>query len=112
MTINFHRTVVELFVGPIPEGKMVAHLDGNPRNNVIENLMIATAAENHSHRILHGTDTRGEQCSWSKLTESQVRKILNTPINRGSQLALAREFGVSRMSIANVLNCETWKHIS
>lgn len=41
-----HRLVVEKFLGPIPEGLEVDHLDGNTRNNAVDNLECVTHEEN------------------------------------------------------------------
>ena len=44
------------FLGPRPEGKQVAHGDGNPLNNHISNLRYATPSENAHDMRLHGTN--------------------------------------------------------
>lgn len=41
-----HRIVWELFNGGILEGMTIDHIDGNPSNNKIENLRLATKMEN------------------------------------------------------------------
>lgn len=47
-----HRAMWELTRGRIPEGMMVDHIDGNPRNNSIDNLRLATRAENGRNRVI------------------------------------------------------------
>lgn len=43
-----HKLVVETFVGPAPAPDMVVHhIDGDPQNNVLTNLVWATQAENN-----------------------------------------------------------------
>lgn len=37
-----HRILWEMFNGPIPEGMVIDHLDGNPFNNNIRNLRVTT----------------------------------------------------------------------
>jgi hypothetical protein len=44
-----HRLVAEMFLGKIPRGCQVHHIDGNKLNNAVSNLMIVTPAQ---HRIL------------------------------------------------------------
>ena len=34
-----HQLVLEAFVGPKPSGKVTRHLDGNSKNNCLNNLM-------------------------------------------------------------------------
>jgi len=44
-----HRLVVEAFIGDIPAGLEVNHIDGRKVENCIENLEIVTHAENTQH---------------------------------------------------------------
>lgn len=50
--IALHVAIWEHHNGPIPEGKVVHHKDGNPLNNDIENLECLTVSE---HSKSHGT---------------------------------------------------------
>lgn len=52
-----HREVAKLFIGNIPEGYIVNHIDGNKLNNSVYNLEIISQKDNikHSTQILrHG----------------------------------------------------------
>lgn len=49
-----HRLVIEAFVGPIPEGKMVLHWNDIPGDNRIENLRIGDHRENSADSIRNG----------------------------------------------------------
>lgn len=58
---SVHRLVALAFLGPPPTARhQVAHNDGNPGNNTVENLRWATAIENQRDRLLHGTAPRKE----------------------------------------------------
>lgn len=73
-TINIflHRLVAETFI-PNPENKpQVNHKDGNPRNNMVDNLEWATPKENSNH-ALHVLK-RGR---WLKDQQSLNAGILN-----------------------------------
>lgn len=50
-----HRLVAEAFLGECPEGQEVRHLDGDPGNNVLTNLVYGTHAENMQDMLRHGT---------------------------------------------------------
>lgn len=50
-----HRLVLEAFIGPCPSGMECRHLDGNPSNNRLENLLWGTPLENANDRRRHGT---------------------------------------------------------
>lgn len=41
-----HRLVYETFKGEIQEGYVIDHIDGNPKNNNLENLRVCTQKEN------------------------------------------------------------------
>ena len=41
-----HRLVYETFIGPIPEGMQVNHIDENKTNNRVDNLNLMTPKEN------------------------------------------------------------------
>lgn len=53
-----HRLVLSAFIGPRPEGMESCHNDGNPKNNLINNLRWDTKSANARDRRRHGTDAR------------------------------------------------------
>lgn len=52
--VKVHTLVVEQFIGIIPEGYVVNHIDGNKQNNHVDNLEIVTVKENTTHAHKHG----------------------------------------------------------
>lgn len=46
---SIHHCVLESFLEPRPEGKECNHKDGNPENNVLENLEWMSSSENLQH---------------------------------------------------------------
>ena len=51
---SVHRLVYETFIGPIPEGMKVDHIDGNRSNNNVANLRLVTQSDN-----MHAAMTNG-----------------------------------------------------
>jgi hypothetical protein len=55
-----HVLVAEAFIGDIPDGYEVHHIDGNKQNNIVTNLSVM---ESHEHRLLtiieHPEQTKG-----------------------------------------------------
>jgi len=66
-----------------------------------------TPKGNCADRTDHGTETRGEDQWAAKLTEANVVEIR---AYRGpmTQREIAEQYGVSRMTISDVLHCRTW----
>lgn len=55
-----HRLVVQAFIGYIPDGYTVNHLDFNPENNHVDNLEIVTQSENNNYSAQAGRyDNKG-----------------------------------------------------
>jgi hypothetical protein len=105
-----HRAVLLAFKGRCPDGHEVAHLDGDQKNNNLKNLIYATPVENNRHKVLHGTQPFGSKVYNAKLTEGNVINI-RSKSPQLSYAKIAAEFGVSLMTIANVITRKTWKHI-
>lgn len=87
----------------------VAHLCGNghalccnPRH-----LAWATRAENAAHKIQHGTAPRGTRNPQAKLTEDQVRSIRKM-IGTQAQWKIAKQFGVTQMTVSNISRGKLW----
>lgn len=59
-----HRAVLKAFVGDMSDTHITRHLNGNPRDNRLENLKWGTQKENIHDEIIHGThvETRKTHC--------------------------------------------------
>lgn len=62
-TLGVHRLVLLAFVGPCPEEMEACHNDGNPKNNMLENLRWDTRVNNHADKHKHGTSLEGRRRS-------------------------------------------------
>lgn len=110
INVSIHSAVLAAFVGPRPDGMHVAHLDGNVTNNRLENLIYATPKENHAHRVMHGTDTKGSRNGRAKMTEEVALAIYAQPEVLSDDLAI--RYGVSRESVQHVRYGHTWTHVT
>lgn len=108
---RIHRLVAEAFLGPCPIGREVAHVDGNPRNSSVSNLRYVTRAENHAHKILHGTDNRGSKNHKAKLTEQDIISIRAEASVKGINRRLMRKFNVSEATISLIRRRKSWTHL-
>lgn len=50
-----HQLVATAFIGPRPEGMETRHLDGNPQNSRVTNLVYGTHSDNMRDALRHGT---------------------------------------------------------
>lgn len=113
---KIHRLLAQTFLSN-PENKpLVRHIDGNLKNNKLENLAWATAKENAADRKTHGTENppQGERQAFSKLNGKQVRVIkwlLRSTITKFSQRQIGEMFNVRGSGIGKISRGETWKHI-
>jgi HNH endonuclease/NUMOD4 motif-containing protein len=90
-----HRLVLGAFVGECPEGMQVRHLNGNPADNRLENLIYGTFAENMKDRDeRHKTNYQLNKTHCPRgheYTEENTYRYLNKNGGRGCR-ACAREW--------------------
>lgn len=108
---GIHRLVLEVFVGPAPEGYEGAHCDGDKKNNRLGNLRWATHEENEADKIGHGTRLHGEQIRTARLTRSQVTQIRASRASGAKVKDLAAGYGVCRNTITNITQEHYWKGV-
>ena len=104
------RLVCRAFHGKAPLGKEHAlHRDGDSTNNFYTNLYWGSPKDNKNDSILAGTYCYGTRIVWSKLIPSQVVSIRSS--NERNISKLARQFGVHRKTIYDILAGKIWKRI-
>ena len=111
---SVHRLVAEAFI-PNPLNKpQVNHIDGDKKNNRVENLEWCTQSENTKHAFKTGlyVPLKGEDLHNSKMTEEKVI-LLREMYDSGEFLLkeLAEEFNISISVAWNIAKRNTWKHI-
>lgn len=105
-----HRLVAIAFI-PNPENKKtVNHIDGDKSNNYVNNLEWNTCSENTLHAFKTGLMKKGQECSFSKLTEKHVLEIRENK-SKLMQKDLAVIYSVSPHNIGRIINRKTWKHL-
>ena len=104
------RAVLESFAGPCPDGMEACHWNGVRGDNTLINLRWDTSKRNHADRLTHGTHTRGERNAKAKLTADDVSAIRNAVAGGGSQAAIARQFGVSKHAVNDIIHRRTWDY--
>ena len=104
-----HVLVLLAFVGPKPSQESQArHLDGNRKNNRIDNLAWGTPVENCADRTGHG---RLRGAVLSRLTELDVMHMRAMRRAGHSVSQIARSLGINERTAGNAVYGVTWAHL-
>lgn len=108
-----HRLVAVAFLGPIPDGQEVNHLDGNKANNRASNLEYVTRKGNMAHAQRIGIwDNRGELNGQATVTQDQILlayRMVESGITRKDAAAAV---GIPRDLLNKVTAGTKWKHLN
>jgi hypothetical protein len=112
-SINVHRIVYEVFVGVIPEGLTINHIDGNKTNNHYSNLELMTLSDNVKHAHMTGLVkySLGSDNGMSKLVENQILHIYTLFLQGWSNQQIADIYGVDSGHICSLRIGARWKHL-
>lgn len=111
-SVEVQRLVAEAFFGPQPaKANVVRHLDGNPQNNNVENLMYGTHKENAQDRIRLGTGI-GVNHYKATLTPELVLNIVDLCEKEYTNAQIAKELNITQNQVRQVRNGESWKHVT
>lgn len=108
---TIYHIILLAFVGPMPSGMEVRHLDGNRINDRLSNLVYGTKKENAQDKFLHGTSIRGKNNPLVKLTEEKVIEI-KEKVKTMKISHIAKEYKVGTNAISSIKNNKTWNYIN
>lgn len=110
---SVHRLIVKHFIGEIPKGMCVNHIDGNKLNNHILNLEIVTYSQNskHSYRLGLQKPGVGEKNNMSKLSEADCEKLCQRLLEGKDNETIAKEFGLHSRYVSLIRHGKRWKHL-
>lgn len=104
-----HRLILEAFIGKCPPGRECRHLDGNPKNNKIDNLTWGTRQENVNDRWIHGTMPVPHESIFTKLKPSDIPEIIKLHNSGLSSRKISFKFNTSHTTIQKIIRGERWK---
>jgi hypothetical protein len=107
-----HRLVAEAFLGVIPAGWQVNHINGDKECNDVSNLEVVTAEENLQHAVRHGLVLRGEANPRARLTEADVRDIRRQRAEGVRVRTIARHYDLSERQVYLICRRLSWKHVA
>lgn len=136
-TTRAHIEAYKAWVGNIPAGMKVMHLCNVPACFEPTHLKVGTQKENleymaacgrssagkarrngnyprgeqHRSHVRPESVRRGERCNLSRLTVTQVQEIRNRREHGATLRAIASEFGVSNVTVWNIVKSKTWAHV-
>lgn len=110
---HVHCAVVEAFIGLIPKGMHVNHIDGVKTNNHLSNLEIVTPSENTKHAYAMGlvNGKKGEDNSNAKVTEEDIYMMYSLFELGYNNDYIGEKFGLHPRYISLVRHGKRWKHI-
>jgi hypothetical protein len=81
-----HILVALAFLGPRPDGMHIRHLDGDQRNNRVDNLAYGTPSENARDIVRHG---RNPNTNKTRCIQGHEYDEANTRISQGKRVCRA-----------------------
>lgn len=107
-----HRLVAAAFIRPPQEGETVNHLNMDKADNRVQNLQWCSLADNIRYSSAVTPRIRGEAKPCAKLDEDKVRAIRRAHASGALQTALARQYGVSAVTINLIVHRKKWAHVT
>jgi len=111
--LRVHALVLLAFVGPRPTGLETRHLNGDPADNRLENLVYGTPKENIGDNLRLGTHRSppGSGNGRAVLTEEDVLDIRRLVAAGSKQCDVAARFDVHCSTVNHIVNRRTWRHV-
>src|SRR3990167_9075269 len=106
-----HRVSWELANGSIPDGLFVCHHCDTPLCVRPDHLFLGTRADNFDDMRAKGRNSKGSRIS-RVLTEVDVAAIRRSYADGTRQRALAADYGVSPVTIHQIVHRTSWRHVA
>lgn len=114
---RIHRLVVETFIGEIPEGLQVDHINNIPHDNRLENLQILSPSANTYKDMIYGeaihcSKYTNEQILALKVDLEKCPKYFN---HQGQKLPFIQELvnkhNIDRATIVDIWKGKSWSRL-
>ena len=110
---SVHRLVWETYVGSIPKGLVINHINGVKTDNRLCNLELCTYKENSQHAVLLGLNNPclGEDNGMSKLKEEEVLEIYKLLWQGYNNEDIASVYNLHSRYVSSIRHGKKWKHL-
>ena len=108
-----HRFVWEHFNGPIPDDKVIDHIDGDKTNNALSNLRLVSDKQNiHYARSMLGNWTpKGQDVYCSKITNDKFFEMVKDFVAGMTNDDVGAKYGLHPRYVSLVRHKRRWKHL-
>ena len=111
--IYVHKLVLENFICKRPIGYHANHRNGKKSDNRLSNLEWVTPKENARHKdLVLGKQYRGENCTISKLKNSDINEITYICKFGFYQEIVGDAYGISQTQVSRIVRRVNWAHIA
>lgn len=109
-----HRLLAQHFLGGIPKGMCVNHIDGNKLNNSLNNLEIVTQQENtiHAYKTGLAKGLSGECNSQAKLSEKDCENLCQDLLNGLDNETIGSKYGLHPRYVSLIRGKKRWKSLT
>lgn len=107
-----HRLSWILANGELADDICVLHKCDNPACTNPKHLFLGTRQDNNRDMVSKGRNQKGECSGRSKLTAAAVTEIVRRARSGELQRLIAKDFGIGRSYIPNLVSGRTWKHLN
>lgn len=105
-----HRLIYEAYVGEIPKGMTISHLNGDKYDNRLDNLTCESYSDNHRRKKEHGTYDGGYNNSRAILSKEQVDLIIKfLKEDKFTHEEIGNMVGTSRSMVSKIKNGHRYK---
>jgi hypothetical protein len=111
-TFDVHRLVAITYLGEIPKDLNVCHINGDCKDNRLENLRIDTRSNNERDKVLHGTSNRGAKNGMNKHHVQTIIAIKHALKDGVSSAEISRIFEIPSSQIRNIKNGYKWSWLT
>lgn len=105
-----YRLVAMAFLENPLNKKEINHIDGNMKNDVLQNIEWCTRLENSAHAVRTGLQPKGSRCPHSKIKDSDAIEIVRLRSLGLKRTHISRLLGISYWIVMSVLRGIAWSH--